>query len=256
MVRRTASSADGHRSSPAARDGDNRRGGPGGERHPPRRDRLLDGGGRRRCDGRGLRLCDSGCFGDRLCDSGCFGDRLCDSGCFGDRLCLRRLNLAGRQKRQRIDVALPVGGLAQPEGDIGLADLGDAARTDGRDDVSFVDAIPSGGQERAEMEERDGVSVGRLDRHGPPARRDGAREADDARCGRAHVRPGRRAEIDAAMLTRCVRMRAVERERAQHRTVDGPRPRLRCRDGNRERTERQNSESPEHVSLLVASFEN
>jgi hypothetical protein len=59
--------------------------------------------------------------------------------------------------------------------------------------------------------------------------RERARKGNEAPGGRAHVRPHRRTDVDAAMLATRVRI-VLRDERPQHRTVDRPRPRVRARD--------------------------
>jgi hypothetical protein len=51
-------------------------------------------------------------------------------------------------------------------------------------------------------------------------------------------------------------MSTVEREPTENRTVDRPGPAVRRGHRQSERAEREDSESPKHKSLLVASFEN
>ena len=64
--------------------------------------------------------------------------------------------------------------------------------------------------DRAEVRERDGVAVRGLDRHRLAVRGHGSREADRARCRRDHRLACRvRADVDAAMLARGVRVRLV-----------------------------------------------
>ena len=75
------------------------------------------------------------------------------------------------------------------------------------------------------MYERGRVAERRLNRNGLAARRHRSGERDHA-VGRRHdFRARRSAEVDAAVLPGGVRLRTVERERPQHRPVDGPRPR-------------------------------
>ena len=77
------------------------------------------------------------------------------------------------------------------------------------------------------MYERGGIAERGLDRDRLPAARDRAGERYDAFGGRQHRGTLGRADIDAAVLPRGVWVSTVERERAQHRPVDGPRPGVR-----------------------------
>ena len=181
----------------------------------------------------------------------------------GRRLRLRRRGRVGgllrcrcrhgthRQECQRIDVALLVGGLAQPEVHVRLVQLRDAAWTDRADGGAFLDVVAASDRVRAQVDERRRIALRSLDRDGLAARRNRAGEADDADRRREHVRACRRAEVDTPMLAGSVGVRMVERERAHDRTVDGPCPCARRRDGQRKCAERENSDSPEHEASLL-----
>lgn len=192
---------------------------------------------------RGL-WCDVGCR-SRHRRHGLDGDRL------GDRLLLRRRRRARRQHAQRVEVALLVGGSAYAEVDERLRRLHDAGRADGADDLPFGNRGAARNLDRAQVDERRGHSQARADRDALAAGRDGSREGDDTVDRRAHGRSRGRAEIDAAVLPCGVRMRPVERERAQDRPVDGPRPRVCSGHGQRECAKTYDSESPEHTSSLL-----
>jgi hypothetical protein len=103
----------------------------------------------------------------------------------------------------------------------------DPTRPDRADDGALRNGVAALDGERAEVHQRGRVAERRLDRHRLSARRHGAGERDHAACRRQHARPGRRAEIDAAVLPARVRMRTVEREGTKDGAVDRPRPRLR-----------------------------
>ena len=155
------------------------------------------------------------------------------------RLWPRRGRLEHRPRRQhgqRVDIPLLVRRPAQAEVHVGIGQVDHAARADGADDSTLCDVRTARDAGRAEMDERRRVAERRLDRDGLPTRRHRPREADHPVGRRKDPRPCRRAEVDAAMLARGVRMRTVERERAQDRAVDGPRPR-RGRRGQDERAE-------------------
>ena len=107
------------------------------------------------------------------------------------------------------------------------------------DDRTLGDRAPAGNVDRAELEQRDRVSVGGLDRERAAARRDRPDEGHGARDGRANRLVDRRADIDAAVLPGLVLV-CCERERPQDRPLHRPGPagsgrdedqsRGRCRD--------------------------
>jgi hypothetical protein len=133
--------------------------------------------------------------------------------------------------------------------------VGDTARADRADDRALCHGSPAPDLDRAKVHQRRRVAKGRLDRHRLAAGGHGAGERDDAPHRGAHVRPRRRAEIDAAMLPACVRMRTIEREGTKDWAVDGPCPRVGgCRE--HEGAERRNTESPNHETSFVARLEN
>jgi len=88
-------------------------------------------------------------------------------------------------------------------------------------------ALGQGGAARdcdsAELEQRDGVAVGRLDRHGAAAGGDRAGERHGSGGGRANRLADRSADVDAAMLAGLVLV-ARERERPQDGPVGRPGP--------------------------------
>jgi hypothetical protein len=147
------------------------------------------------------------------------------------------------QERKRIHVALLVRRQAHAEVDVRLAQVDDAARPDRADDGAFGDVRAAPDSDRPEVDERDRVSRRRLDRNGLAAGRNGSGERHGPLRRRNHVRARPCCEIDAAVLSGRVRMRAVERERTQNGSVDRPRPGLRRR-GQDERAERDDSDSP------------
>jgi hypothetical protein len=174
-------------------------------------------------------------------------DRLCG------RLLLRRCSRGEErwQERQRVDVSLVIGGPTQPEVHERAGEVDDATRPDTPDDVALGDGRSAPHSDRAEVDERGRVAVRGLDRDRLAAARDDPGKRDHSLGGRVHVRAARGAEVDAAVLTGGVRVRAVERERTEDGALDRPRPRLRRR-GQHERREREKSESPKHgrASLL------
>jgi hypothetical protein len=170
----------------------------------------------------------------------------------------RRRRRPRREEEQRVDVALLVGGDADPEIDVWLGKLRDAARTDGPDRRPLCEICAAHDTDRAEVDERDRVSGRCLNRHCLATGWNGSREGHCAggRCD--DRRADRRADVDAAMLAGRVRV-APERERPQDRAVDRPRP---SRDGrrSRERDERDDghgkTEGNAHDHHLVVRVEN
>jgi hypothetical protein len=217
---------------------------------------------RRRCGGARTRHANLGCGRVRLRGSlgrRCLGHRGHDRGddgrvrcgnvrggrdgggrrrgrrCFGDR--------PRRQERQRVDVTLLLACQPNAEVDVRLAHVDDAARSDGPDVDALGDVRAAPDTDRAEVDERGRVPRRRLDRDGLAAGRNCAGERHHALGRRDDVRARRRREIDTAVLSRSVRMRAVERERAQYGAVDRPGPGLRRRCGQDEREKREHSDS-------------
>jgi hypothetical protein len=163
----------------------------------------------------------------------------------------------GREKAKGIDVSLLVARDPDAEVDVGLGQVDLAARPHRPDRRAFTYGRPALDGDRSEVHERQRVTGGCLNRHRLAAGRHGAREGHDAGRRREHRSAARCAEVDAAVLSGGVRMRPVERERSQDRTVDRPRPGLGNRHGQCARTtDHQNHESPHDLFLLVASFEN
>ena len=157
------------------------------------------------------------------------GRRRCRSGDGGvgcgnrRRLGRRSGDAADREQPLRVDVAVRLGG--QPDAEVDVRCRGDAvfALADLADDRPLRDGAASGDDDRSELEERDGMAVGGLDRHGPAAARDGAGEGDGTGSGCADGVADGAGDVDAAVLARGVRVRA-NREGPEHRTVGGPDP--------------------------------
>jgi hypothetical protein len=135
------------------------------------------------------------------------------------------------QERQGIDIALVFGGYADPEVDERLGQVDDAARTNGADDRPLCDGLAALDGDRPEVHEGRRITGRQLDRDRLSAGRHGAGEGDDARRRRAYRASRRCADVETTVLTARIRVRTIEREGPQDRTVDRPRPRL--RDGNR-----------------------
>lgn len=135
-----------------------------------------------------------------------------------------RRRVARGQDRERVDVAVVVRGRPHAEVDVRFRHFWHTARADRPDDVSLAHDDAAHHVDRAQVRERDGEAVGRLDRQALAARRHRARERDRPGPRRAHgpTRRGR-AHVNAAVLAARVGV-AAEDERAQHRSVGRPGP--------------------------------
>ena len=168
-------------------------------------------GARGRCLGRDRLRCRRvarGSFGlpglrgrRRSCRSRCGGrGRLVRRG----RADRKRLGLG--QKQERVEVALRVRAPANAEIHVRHRERRDSARADGSDRLALRHDRPSRDFEGAEVHERDGEAVLRLDRHRPPTRRNGPGEGDRPARGCEHRRSRRRADVDPAVLSCRVRI--------------------------------------------------
>jgi hypothetical protein len=167
----------------------------------------------------------------------------------------RRRRDTRRQQGHRIDVAVVVGREPDAEMDVRSVELRRSARADRRDGHPLVDGLTRTHGERAEVRERDGVSVLRADAQRQPVSRRRAREGDQTSRRRGDGRAGRAAHVDAAMLSSGIRMPAVEREGPEDRPVGRPRPRGGGRrQGDREQDDEGNE--PPHELPPVVRFEN
>ena len=128
-----------------------------------------------------------------------------------------------REKRERIDVPVRIGGQANAEVDVGLRVLRVAAGADRAHDVAFLDRGPGAYSDRSEVDERDRVAVGGANRQAQPLVGQLPDERGDARCGSPNIGTRRRSDVDSPVLAARVRISFGD-ERAQHRTVDRPRP--------------------------------
>jgi hypothetical protein len=162
----------------------------------------------------------------------------------------RRRRATRGQEGERVEVALVVVAAADAEVDVGLAGDRVGALADRSDALALRDVRAARDGDGSELQQRDGEPVGGPDRDRAAAVRDRADEADVAGDGRAHHRADRPADVDAAMLTAGVRVRA-ERERSQELPVDGPGPRSRG-GGRGERSERADDEQSAQIDLQVA----
>ena len=129
----------------------------------------------------------------------------------------RRRFEARRQKQQWVDVALRVRGHAQPEVDERFG----AGSSDHR---ALRDRRPTLDGDRAEVEQRGGISERRLDRDRPAPAGNRPRERHRPVGRRSHGCPLGDADVDPPVLTARVRMRRIEGEGTQDRPVGRPRP--------------------------------
>jgi hypothetical protein len=169
--------------------------------------------------------------------------------CDGRRPGSRRRE-ARRQQGQWIDVALWIARDARAEVHVRIGQVDNAARTDCPHHRRLSHERAARHSDRPEVDERGRVSKRRLDRHRLPARRNRPREGHHTPYGGEHGAAAGRAKVDTSVLAARVRVRMVEPERPQHGAVDGPRPGLRIRDGERTRANDQDRKSPHYSSLL------
>ncbi len=166
------------------------------------------------------------------------------------RLARRRWLYKRRQEEERVDVPLRLGGSADAQMHVRDGLLGHAARSDGGDRVPFAHRRPAPDRHGAEMEQRDGVAVRRLDRERPSASRHDPGERDDAARRRAHRGAGRRADVDPAVETTRVRIGA-EAERVQNRPLHRPGPPVRrCGRDERGRRDAARESREQRADLL------
>jgi hypothetical protein len=141
----------------------------------------------------------------------------------------RRSRLGGpgmtrRQKRQRVDVPVRLGRQPNAEMDVRLRDLGVGARGDGANHLAFGDRRAHRNGDRAELQERDRVTVFGADRDCPPGAGHRPGKGDHAGGGRTHVAADRGTDVDSPVLAPAVRI-VAGREPTQNRAVDRPAPR-------------------------------
>jgi hypothetical protein len=123
------------------------------------------------------------------------------------------------------------------------------ARADVRHDRAFGDGAAAGDRDRAELEQRHGVAVCRLDRQRATAARDGTCERDGSGCRRPHRAACSGADVDPPVLAGRILVLG-ERERPQDRSVGGPDPACRGRDDDQGR-DRSDDRDGEHASHEV-----
>jgi hypothetical protein len=135
-----------------------------------------------------------------------------------------RWRLERRQEEQGVEVSLLVGEQADPELHVGHRVRRHAARADGRHRLALGHGRALADQERAEMQQRDRIAVGRLDRDRQPVRGDAADERDGSRGWREHGASEWPLEVDAAVLPRRERVVRGKGEALQHGPGHRPRP--------------------------------
>jgi hypothetical protein len=120
---------------------------------------------------------------------------------------------------------------------------GVGAFADHADGRALVDAIALADARRTELQKGHREGVGGLDRHRTTAAWERADEGDGAAGGGEHTSAELACDVDAAVLTARVAV-GGERERAQDRSGDRPRPGVDFRRDD-ERRDRQREQSPE-----------
>ena len=133
--------------------------------------------------------------------------------------------------------------------DVGLGRCGIDARPASAHDCTLRHHVALGDHGLGELEQRDRVAVGGLDRHTAPALRERAHEGDAPARRGANLGPGGDADVDTAVLAARVRVRA-DGERAQHRTVGGPGPTERSRGDDERREHDRGREHSTHDARL------
>ena len=193
----------------------------------------------RRCAGRGRR---SDWFGDR-------GRSRRRGGRRGRR---RHGSRPGRKEPERVDVRVGIARAADAEMDARHGMLGRPAPPHRPDRRAFVDGCALLDADRAEVDERDGIPVRRLDRHAAAMRRERPGERHGSRGGCADRSPFGPGDVDATVLTARIRIGAQD-ERTEHGSVGGPCPgpggRAEC-----QRSERRHADNEVSVHEAPPSF--
>ena len=164
-----------------------------------------------------------------------------------------RRDLGAGQQEQRIQIPIRLRGPSHAEVDEGHGQLDHAARADGPDQAALRDGHPAAHGDRAEMQERDRVTVIRLERDRSAAHRDGAGEGDDPGRRGEHGRTGWSADVDAAVLARRIRI-VAEQEGPQNRSLHRPGPTQsgrRHREGSRDRSAEEQSNRHRAPPIVV-----
>ena len=136
----------------------------------------------------------------------------------------RRRRCKRRQEAQRVEVALRIAPEPDPELHVRHRVGEHSTRPDERNRLTLGHDGARVDQERAEMQQRDRVAVGRLNGDREPVRGDLAGEHDRPRGRRDHGVAESALDVDPAMLSRNERVVLVERKPLQHRPRNRPRP--------------------------------
>ena len=217
-----------------------------------RRDRRCNRGCRRRAGGRRR---GSGFRRRRRAGSGDGkrrrrGRRHRSSARYGRRR--KRHRRAGREQRERIDVAVRIVGPAHAEVDVRARRRGVLAVADHAHTCALLDDGPARDENRPELEQGHGVPVLGRDRDRPSASGHGPGERDRPADRRPDGGADVPADVDAAVLAAGVRV-VAEHERPQHGPVDRPRPRGGARY-HEERGEGRREQESAHRSLHLRSL--
>ena len=148
--------------------------------------------------------------------------------------------LAHREESEGIDVAVVIGGPADAEVD-------GALRADRRHYVPLGNRRRGPDVERAEVRERNGIAVGCAQAQRQPVTGCRSRVCDNAAHGRENGLAGVTADLDASALAAGVRVSGIEREGAEHRAADRPRPGARSRRHQEQRGDACHRQRPKQV---------
>jgi hypothetical protein len=129
-----------------------------------------------------------------------------------------------RQERERVEVALWVGGATDTEVEVGLGELDIARRPNRPHGVSLDELRTLGDADRSKVRQRDRVPVCGADRDALAGARNGSGKGDRPGRRRDNRRSPRRANVDAAMLAGSVGVCRVEDIRLQDRSLGRPGP--------------------------------
>jgi hypothetical protein len=156
-----------------------------------------------------------------------------------------RRNLGFGQEAQRVHVPIRLGAPPHAEIHVGHGQLHHAALTDGPDGVALRQARAATHSDRAEMHERDRVTILRLDRDRPAAHRHDPGEGNHAGRRGEHGCSRRGADVDPAVLARRIRV-VAEQEGPQHRALHRPGPAQSGRRHDERSRNRSADEQSEH----------
>jgi hypothetical protein len=156
-----------------------------------------------------------------------------------------------REQRQRVGVALLVGGNAHSEMHVRLVELGRSTGPDGAYYRSLSDSRTLLDRYRPKMGQRYGVAVRRLDGDHLPARGNGPAERHSASRGGDDLGPSRARHVDPTMLAGRILVASIKRERPQNGALCRPAPGA-GRSGCESHTEQAEQEEPRHESSSLS----